>query len=345
MKEYQWLGENQLKLIKETIKEQEKVEKLLEYLNRNEIVGKEVFPYVNFTDEKFDYSVMYYPISRDKFIKRIPFFAYKPNLNKNSIGDFRLYYLGIYKMESMDDNFEDITERIYETIEKMYYHYELDLDTIFNYPIKQTGYGSDLDIFFKWAHYLELAEKLKLSNRTPKHFIVDYNIALERSGLEPVIYYIEETFNNEYIERYGNTITVHGTFPCDENNQPILRWIGIKIENCTNIKLGIDKRLSGRMIIEINPKTAIWRLDCDGKENWHLLYAGPLLQTFDYKKLKETRLSQKLTQKMVAKAIDASERTYQKWEAGDTMPDCIYLLRLMNVLDIREISELTTIKL
>ncbi|AHF08761.1 XRE family transcriptional regulator [Dehalobacter restrictus DSM 9455] len=59
--------------------------------------------------------------------------------------------------------------------------------------------------------------------------------------------------------------------------------------------------------------------------------------------MKDIRKREGLTQQQIADWIGASLRTYQKWESGDTNPDCYYLLRLMNVLDIRQVSELTKI--
>lgn len=49
-----------------------------------------------------------------------------------------------------------------------------------------------------------------------------------------------------------------------------------------------------------------------------------------------------MTQKQLAEAIDASVRTYQKWEAGTTMPDCHNLIRIMNWLGIHDVQELIT---
>ena len=47
-----------------------------------------------------------------------------------------------------------------------------------------------------------------------------------------------------------------------------------------------------------------------------------------------------MTQQDVAAAIGASVRTYQKWESGETTPDCQNLIRIMNWLDIPDIQQL-----
>ena len=121
-----------------------------------------------------------------------------------------------------------------------------------------------------------------------------------------------------------------------------MRWIGLKVKDSTKIWTEINERLTGNLFIEINSKTSVWGLNCwNNDDDWYLLYGGPLLMEFDYMKLKEHRHREKLTQRQVAESIGAAERTYQKWESGDTTPDCIYLLRLINLLDIRDVYELT----
>lgn len=62
---------------------------------------------------------------------------------------------------------------------------------------------------------------------------------------------------------------------------------------------------------------------------------------FDSEALKEIRKRENLSQRQVAEAIGASVRTYQKWESGNTTPDSHHLLRLMNIIDIRDTKELT----
>jgi len=229
----------------------------------------------------------------------------------------------------------------------MYYHYNLDLVTIFQYTIEQTGQVSQTEMLFNWAHYLELAEKLNIPDKAPNHFIVTYNHALEKVGLPPLIYELEEEFNYEYINRKGNIFELRGMIPCDEDGKPILRWIGVKIKNEKKVWAKLNKRLKGSLFVEATPTTVIWGMNCwgthdDGSDAWYPLYVGPQLMEFDPQALRDIRARQKLSQRQVAEAIGASVRTYQKWESGHTTPDSHHLLRLMNVLDIRDTKELTT---
>jgi len=96
------------------------------------------------------------------------------------------------------------------------------------------------------------------------------------------------------------------------------------------------------------PTTSIYALNCwhyddDEPDEWYQLYIGPQLMEFDYKKLKLRRTEEKLTQQQIADSIGATLRTYQKWESGTTCPDCRYLLRLMNTLNIQEVQDLTVV--
>ena len=65
---------------------------------------------------------------------------------------------------------------------------------------------------------------------------------------------------------------------------------------------------------------------------------------FNHEVLKEYRVYKKMTQKEVADAVGTSVRTYQKWENGETKPDCQFLLRLMNWLEIDDVQYLISEK-
>ncbi len=341
--------QEQLQIIKDTINNDADREKLLDYLNRHEVVGKEIFPYLDKSKSAIDYKFMYFPISCDVFIRRLPIYFYQKDIDNHDVGDFSQYAMGLYAdYHGSEGEFPKDLENLYGTIEKMHYYHRLNLKTIFNYPIDQTGYISRTKFLIQWAHYLELAEEYGVQEKTPVHFIVDYNYILEKAGLKPIVYEIQEQYIGEYAYRMGNVIRVEGFFPCDDRGNPIMRWIGIDVVNPKKIWAEVNKKLKGYLFIEVNPKTAISGLNCwgpndDGSDCWYPLYTGPLLMEFDYEKLKDLRKKEKLTQKQVAEAIGAAERTYQKWESGTTTPDCIYLLRLMNVLDVRDIEELTRV--
>ncbi|CAG7651397.1 helix-turn-helix domain-containing protein [Paenibacillus allorhizosphaerae] len=345
------MNNTELDIIREYIKGKYVLEKLESYFSRHDLIGEEIFPYLGEIGKDFVVHLgerySYHPVMKDVFIRRIPFYFYKPDeVSLNNIGDLNQYIMGILREPLAFEESEVWLERLYQALEKMFYHHKLDLLTIFNYPIDQTGHVSQTEMLFQWAHYLDLAEKMNLPEKTPKHFIVAYNYALEMVGLPPIIYEIEEAFNYEYISRQGNEFELRGRFPCGEDGQPILRWIGVKIKNPNKVWAKVDKRLKGSLYVEANPTTAIWGLNCwgkhdDGSDAWYPLYVGPQLMEFDPEALRDIRNREKLSQKQVADAIGASVRTYQKWESGHTTPDSHHLLRLMNVLDIRDTKELT----
>jgi len=341
-------NKEQLEIIEDTIKSVSEREKLIDYLNRHDIVGNEIFPYLIKSKSDIKYEYIYNPQKYDVFIKRLPIYFYENKVESGNIGDFSQYAIGLYQNMVGHKEYAKKLEELYNTVEWMYYHHKLELSTIFNYPVDQTGYVSKTNFLMQWANYLDLIEEYRLENNTPDCFIVEYNYVLEKAGMKPIVYDIEEQFSGEYVFRTGNIIKVEGVFPCDENGNPIMRWIGIDVIDSTKIWAEVNEKSEGYLYIKVNPKTAIWGLNCwglneDGTDCWYRLYVGPLLMEFDYKRLKQCRQREKLTQKQVAEAIGSAERTYQKWESGTTTPDCIYLLRLMNILNIKEVDELTRV--
>lgn len=331
-------------LIRYYIDEENKVEKLVDYLIRHETVGLEVFAYLGF--DKMD-ELMFQPVSRRTFIRRMPFYFHKPSKELGDIAELSQYIY--YSLEFNKSNYGEQLEDFYCALERLFYDFEIDVITILNYTVKQRGRVGEIQPIYNWLHYLELAQKLRIEEKTPTRFIVEYNNVREMVGLEPIIYEISEMYTGEYIERYGNRLRMDGIFPCDHNNQPILKWIGVRIKNSKRIYVNVNDKLKGSLFVEITPRTKVWGLnvygtDEDGSDIWYDLYTGPLLMEFDHAVIKDRRVAIGMTQKQVAEAIGASSRTYQKWERGETTPDGHFLLRLMNVLDIKELSEITKIQ-
>ncbi len=343
------LTQEQLTIVEQSVKNSAIRKKLINYVSTHAMVKKEIFQLIGNDRISKKFSYRFKPVKYDVFLRRLPIYFYSPGRDLKNFADFSFY------ASNLDEDFysplySERIEELYSTVERLYYHHQLDLRTIFNYPLGQEGQATKGQFLFQWKHYLDLVEQQGGAKKTPEHFIVDYNYALEKAKLKPIVYEIQEQFIGEYFHRNGNIFRIQGVFPCDEKGNPILRWIGVNIVNPTKIWVKIDKKLKGFLYVEANEKTAIYGLNCwgtndDGSDCWYRLYAGPLLLDFDYSKLKPLRLQAKLTQKQVAEAIGSVERTYQKWESGTTTPDCHYLLRLMNILDIRSVNELTKINL
>ncbi|GED33940.1 helix-turn-helix transcriptional regulator [Brevibacillus centrosporus] len=320
------------------------IEKLISYLDRHENVGEEIFPYLGEKEEE-----LYFPndtLPKETFLNRIPFYFHRPQKNLGQLGELKHYLHGIIREDIYNERASEYIEHLFVTLEKMHYHHQLDVEQIFNYPIKQTGQACQTEFIFQWSHYLDLIDTLQPSEKMPKHLIVSYNDALEKSGLPPIIYPLKQLYDYEYISRVGQIFRVSGTFPCDDSGHPILRWIGLRVKNPERVWAQVNDRLQGDLYVQAGPSTAIWGLNCwgeleDGTDVWYPLHIGPQLMEFDNEELKRIRQRYGYTQKELADAIGASLRTYQKWEAGQTTPDSHNLLRLMNVLDIRDTKEIT----
>lgn len=323
--------------------------KLITYLNMHSIVGNEIFSYC---DKRFgrdsstsyssclDDNFGYKPLPVTDFIRRIPFYFYVSDHSNNHVGNLHYLIVGTIR----DDKDENTLEVLYQSLEYMLYEKKLSLTDIFCYIVDQTHYVSNFRMFFQWKHYLQLCDELGSCNYLPYCFITSYNEALEKKGLHPIIYEIDELMIGEVSFRTGARIEFEGTFPCDHNGQPIMKWIGLRVKNAKNITCAQDKSSHGRLCVELTPNTTIHALNCynykDEEDCWYQIYAGPQTMEFDYEILKISRKRLKYTQQDVADAIGATVRTYQKWENGETTPDGHYLLRLLNWLDIRDVQDI-----
>ena len=219
----------------------------------------------------------------------------------------------------------------------------MSLEDIFCYITDQTGYVAQTEMFLQWNHYLHLCDQLKWDEILPDSFITSYNEALEKSGYPPIIYEIQEMGIGDVYWRIGTQIEFEGTFPCDQNGSPIMKWIGMRVKNAGQIRCSQEKSKRGRLFIELRPDTTIHALNCYNYDSdddlWYQIYAGPQTMEFNNKVLKINRKRLKYTQQEVADAVGATTRTYQKWESGETTLDGYYLLRLMNWLDIRDVQD------
>jgi DNA-binding XRE family transcriptional regulator len=324
-------------------------EKLIKYLNMHSVVGNEIFSYCdkragrdgsasysNWLEDEYGFK----PLPVVDFVRRIPFYFYVDNFSDNRVGDLSCLISGVIR-ESRKD--ETILERLYQSLEYMFYEKKLPLIDIFCYITDQTHYVGKTEMFFQWKHYLQLCDDFKSNEYLPNCFIASYNEALEKKGLSPIIYEIGEIGVGEDYWRSGSHMEFEGVFPFDRNGQPIMKWIGLRVKNAKNITCSQDKSSRGKLSIEITPNTTIHVLNCcsngEGNDDWYQIYAGPKMMEFDYKILKMNRKLLKYTQQDVADAIGATVRTYQKWENGETTPDGHFLLRLLNWLDIRDVQD------
>jgi len=324
--------------------------KIIKYLSIHDIVGNEIFTYADKSQWRnkehaytqwLDNEEGYNPLPVDAFIKRVPFYFYVWNGDLNTHGGNLGYIIhSIHKDIKMDP---DVLEKTYLDLEYLFYEKKISVYDIFNYMIEQTGLVTQ-EYFPNWINYLKICEKFGWSEMMPERFITAYNEALEAIGEEPIIYEIHEIGPGDMFYRYGTTIEFEGTFPCDSEGKPILKWIGLNIQNGNEVKCNCKKSEDCRLRVTLTPKIVIHALNCyNGRDEegdyWYQIYAGPQNMKFDYSILKEQRNRLGFTQQEVADAVEANVRTYQKWENGETKPDGFYLLRLMNWLDISNVQD------
>ena len=356
---------------------------LIEYLEKHRLIKNDVFKRCSklgkakpFSNSAYCHSLNseegFFPVSRSKFIRRIPFYFFageSTNVHRHS-------FLGPLLYSASGSS--EALEGIYLELEWLFYGLEMPLEIIFGYPSSQLhmpelkskkglfetsfysrtlfGEGSKIGqvtLFKQWCDYLHICEQLSWTDYTPERFITKYNYALEAVGRDPIIYEPVRQLGGTYCVIGNHEISCRGHFPCDDNGTPILRWTNIKIRNAKSVSFDADRSRNGELTIELNPDTTIhlWasaeEIDDDGNDTgqasdpeWHQIYAGPLTMDFDSTALRTFRLACGMTQQEVATAIGASVRTYQKWEKGETIPDGHNLLRLMNWLQIGSVQHL-----
>lgn len=377
------LSKEQIDFIKKTLSGKKvNTKKLMAYLEEHEVVEEKVFEECKSDDDRTFYiesvslfrkrAVGYLPVPVETFIKRLPLFYYRDDRGKS----FRSWLSKI--IDNSEDGFEEELEKMYQLLELFYYDHGITVEDMMKYPRIQLNnpekanknpFECDIDDLFiehsritqkkflyQWSDYIDLCKNLGWSDYFPERFITRYNEALEASGYDPIIY---EYYSKDYeldLHRKGNRYIFKGHFPCDGLGRPIMKWIGIKVENAGQIRCSCEKSRPGQLVIEIKPDTMIYTLWCNVpiseanseivEENvlWNQEYAGPLNMFFNHESLKTFRIMREMTQKEVADAIGASVRTYQKWENGDTKPDCQYLLRIMNWLQIDNVQDLISYK-
>lgn len=371
--------------------------KLIAYLEKHKTVKNDIFapcskmPKKKFLSEAYctalDHDYAFRPVSRDVFLRRLPFYFY---LLPSSNGE--CWYSPLWNILPHDRKnplSDEALESIYTDLEYMYYELKLPREIIFGYvqsqlvtptpPKKRLSHtsGSLLDtisstsewlaesitgdksvlssreVFTWWRHYLHLCKDLGWTDYTPERFISAYNYALEASGQSPIIYHpvLQMDFLTFTSDR--NTFVFKGNFPCDDNGHPILRWTTLKVTDPEKVSFNAEKSRFGKLTIVASPRSMIYErgviydrdipigFDLDDWD-WVRIYVGPQKMAFNKESLKEFREACHLTQKQLADAIDVSVRTYQKWEAGTTMPDCHNLIRIMNWLGIQDVQELIT---
>ena len=319
----------------------------------------------------------FYPVPVETFIRRLPLYYDQGDQGRS----LRTWIVDLfYHKDGIEGREEELVENVYELLEFFYYEKGLSVGEVMRYSYMQLHRDSTkrerawlsiaidfdetemlrsdietVDFLFQWADYLKLCQEVGVGDPFPERFISAYNEMLERTGQRPIIYGFSSKSNDLEIAREGRTVIVKGHFPCDGLGRPIMKWIGIRAENVEKVTCTCQKSRFGELRIQIKPNSMIYVLEYSNADGnladpgdkgaicaWEQEYAGPLNMVFNNEALKQARTHVGMTQKEVADAIGASIRTYQKWENGETKPDCQYLLRIMNWLEIEDPQYLIT---
>lgn len=345
------ITDEQEKFIRQFVKQDTfNTDKVISYLKLHDVVGEEIFEIAQ-KEDKYNGRLIerghgYNPISTATFIKRIPFYFYTPDFDKDILGDLSDLISAIYRLPNYNITDNELLEDFYTILEKMFYMREMGVLNIMSYAYKICHSHYKGELFFKWARYLDLCDKLHINNKYPKNFLFEANRIFEIAGETPDIYEPGYVGFNEPFIRNGNEIIIGGEFPYDENNEAALQWIGVWIENAAYVKVadvyGFEdpKFIEKVLHIGLTPKTKIYLpYSTDDKLIWDPIYFGPLVMEFDNSTLKKFRTRANLTQQNVANSIDVQLRTYQKWEKGEVKPDGYNLIRLMNFLCIDSVQD------
>lgn len=324
-------------------------DKVVSYLNIHERVGAEIFdlaikPQCKRNIRLVTEGIGFRTVDTETFVRRVPFYFYEPDFSKDQHGDLLSLMCDCFK-----DNRDFDEEKVYITLERLFYNYNMSVPDIMGYPINLTGNYGRSDVYFKWVHYLDLCHKFDINNKYPREFLYEYNRILALAGEEPIVFMPGLVGYNEAFLRQDREIIVRGEFPCDSNNIPILEWIGIWIENATYVKaincysMSNEPTLEKELHIGLAPDTKIFLPNIydvnDYGDIWYPIYFGPRVMQFDKEALKFFRKQIDITQQALADAVGVQLRTYQKWEKGETIPDGYNLIRLMNYLNIDSVQD------
>lgn len=327
------------------------VDKIINYLNIHEKVGSEIFDLALKSQNKYNVRLVddncgFATIDTQTFIRRIPFYFYVADRDDGQTGNLLSFFCSI---DFRENDINDI-ESIYVILEKLFYYYKIKLSDIMGYIVKVSGTYGRNDLFYKWVNYVEMCFEKHIDNMCPNNFLYEYNLMLSKNGKLPIIYKPGLVGFNENFIRVNNEIIIGGEFVCDYNNNLVLEWTALWIENASYIKVDNVTSYSGLVSLDkeihigLTPTTKIYMPDIYNDDNdiehvWYPIYFGPQVMEFDRSVLKKFRKNKGLKQQDVADAVGVQLRTYQKWEKGDSIPDGYNLIRLMNYLNIETVQD------
>lgn len=256
------------------------IDKIIEYLNTNSFISKDIFLnyFTPIARGKFNLTYLnsFKEINRDKFIKRIQIYFYDVNLKNEfqpSMTDFFNGYLQFINKGKKIETFNEFDklypsdidfEPLYSILDELIYDYSIDIDRVLNYIQEQRGSVKYHIIFRYWYGYLKLLDFNKINDIKmifPKNILYSYNVELEKNGFKPIIHFpatLGDDNDSPYVVyRRNKVLNIGGFFPFDDEGNPVFKWIGIWFENVKNIKWVVSKPKTQEHDIQYNSSPSL----------------------------------------------------------------------------------------
>ena len=349
------------------------VEAMIDYLNSHETIEFDIFTKCCIKKVAYSFLICFKPVSRDLFIKRLEIYFYdlKSQKDNNEMTRFFASYVDYadllpkgesgfpYDEESIFKKEYDI-EPAYQLLDKVISKFKIPLNKMFDYVEGFFGSTPSFRRFLQWSNYVELLDEPNEQNVFPKNFYYAFNKEMEAHGQTPRLVLASfDSFQGLSFDKEEKTqyVDISGYFPIDPEDNIILEWTGVWLENVGSYEL-LDEQvvydeddfffmsnMAGdglrKLRIKVNPNSRVFLLSRqkgpDGVYHnfWKQIFAGSCVSKFSFKPIIEAREQLKLSQKEVADLADINLRSYQRMEAGESTPDGLALISLMSLLDIK----------
>lgn len=353
------------------------IDTFIEYLKNNSIIEFDIFKKSCKKKVSYSFLRCYKPIPRDVFISRLPIYFYDLKDNSSMLmteyfADYVYDYIitdeeGREYMYEGEETFkpEYNLEPAYKLLDKIISVFEVPVDKVFNYLKEYFGENFGYLKVSQWVNYFELLDEPNENNVFPKNFYFAINTEMEKHGQTPRLVTIYTHPNKAKFDPAEKklTFTISGYFPLDEEGKLRIDWVGVWFEEIVRYDMIEDDSVveedddgqffymhnfygTGHITIEIevNEKSRVFALykrkgdDGQFHKYWEQIYAGTTHSKFSFKPIIKERERLKLSQKEVAEKADINLRSYQRMEAGESIPDALGLIALMNLLDIKNVD-------
>lgn len=337
-------------------------EKLIGYLPTHEIITKDIFN-VFHVENRFVRSIQdtylnfFVDIPRETFIKRIPIYFYDSNNDNtrctiNDLFQSCINYLNYIHSGKLNVNYLiSQIEELYNKLEYVIYNRNINLKNLLDYLLNQGGIEHLYYVFNYWFEYIMLCEA---NNRIfPFNVLTSLNNERIKNQMPPYIF--SPMVKHVNIENY-ETVKINGLFPTEENGGIIFKWTGLWNENINELSSSTTNNIElingqfrvtkinqpillNEVRISVNPNSKVLiskHIIVNGELTpvWEEIYLGLNVIEFDPKILVMIREERRKSQKDMAENLGVNLRTYQRMEAGESMPGALDLIKIMYYLGV-----------